>query len=282
MGISGKIKVGLCEEKINKLKHDIRHANNLLSKCGITLENKKIMDVGCLRGMQCFGAMELGASEAVGIDIPEYYINQSLNGEVVNASKVLEEKRNKLREFHSHLDQSKISFKDVSVFEMDYKNEFDIIFSWETFEHIMNPKEALVRIYKALKPGGIVFSQYNPFFCISGGHSMCTLDFPFAHTLLTDEDFKRYVETIIPENCPPKYSELSYNFFTKNLNRMTQNDLTKYINDVGFELVNFMSMPDLSLLNVIDDSTLDSAKTIHPTLTLNDLLCSSVYFIGRK
>ena len=38
---------------------------------------------------------------------------------------------------------------------MDYENEFDIIFSWETFEHIMNPKEALVRIYKALKPGGI-------------------------------------------------------------------------------------------------------------------------------
>jgi ubiquinone/menaquinone biosynthesis C-methylase UbiE len=165
---------------------------------------------------------------------------------------------------------------------MDYENEFDIIFSWETFEHIMNPKEALARIYKALKPGGIVFSQYNPFFCLSGGHSMCTLDFPFAHTLLTDEDFKRYVETIVPENAPPKYSELSYNFFTKNLNRMTQNDLTKYINDIGFELVNFMSMPDLSLLNVIDDSTLDSAKTIHPTLTLNDLLCSSVYFIGRK
>ena len=63
---------------------------------------------------------------------------------------------------------------------------------------------------------------------------------------------------------------------------MTQNDLTKYINDVGFEMGNFMSVPDLSLLNVIDDSTMDSAKTIHPTLTLNDLLCSSVFFIGRK
>ena len=94
--------------------------------------------------------------------------------------------------------------------------------------------------------------------------------------------FKKYVETVVPENPPSKYSELSYNFFTKNLNRMTQNDLTKYINDVGFELVNFMSVPDLNLLNVIDDSTLDSAKTIHPTITLNDLLCSSVFFIGRK
>ena len=100
--------------------------------------------------------------------------------------------------------------------------------------------------------------------------------------MLTNEDFKKYVETVVPENPPSKYSELSYNFFTKNLNRMTQSNLTKYINDVGFELVNFMSTPDLNLLNVIDDSTLYSAKTIHPTLTLNDLLCSNVFFIGRK
>ena len=272
----------ISEEKINKLKHDIRHANNLLSKCGITLENKKIMDVGCLRGMQCFGAMELGASEAVGIDIPEYYINQSLNGEVVNASKVLEEKRNKLREFHSHLDQSKISFRDLSVFEMDYENEFDIIFSWETFEHVMNPKGALKRIYKALKPGGIIYTHYNPFFCVSGGHSMCTLDYPFAHIMLSNEDFKRYVENNKPKDCPPKYEELSYNFFTKNLNRMTQNDLKKYIDDVGFKVLDFITLPDMSKLNLIDNSTLEVAKTIHPTLTLNDLLCSLVFFIGKK
>tara|TARA_R100000008_G_scaffold60327_1_gene37900 strand:+ start:358 stop:1296 length:939 start_codon:yes stop_codon:yes gene_type:complete len=269
-------------EKINTMKNDIRFANVLLSKSGISLQDKKIMDVGCLRGMQCFGAMEFGAREAVGIDIPEYYVNQSTNGKSVDASKVLENKRNKLRELHPHLDQSKISFRDLSVFEMDYENEFDIIFSWETFEHVMNPKEALKRIYKALKPGGVVYTHYNPFFCVSGGHSMCTLDYPFAHIILTDEDFKRYVKTKKPENCPQKYEELSYNFFTKNLNRMTQNDFKKYVDDVGFEVLDFMSLPEMDVLQMIDDSTLELAKTIHPTITLNDLLCSVVFFIGKK
>ena len=80
--------------------------------------------------------------------------------------------------------------------------------------------------------------------------------------------------TVVPSTSATATGELSI--------ASSESLLTKYINDVGFELVNFMSMPDLSLLNVIDDSTLDSAKTIHPTLTLNDLLCSSVYFIGRK
>ena len=269
-------------EKANKLKNDIKSGVEILSKLGITVNNKKIMDIGCYLGLQCFGAMELGAKESVGIDIPQYYFNQATNKNNLNASKVLENKRKNIRKLHPHLNHSKITFKDLSVFEMDYENEFDIIFSWETFEHIMNPKEALIRIYKALKPGGIIYSQYNPFFCISGGHSMCTLDFPFAHSLLTNEDFKRYVETNIPQNPPQKYSELSYNFFTKNLNRMTQNDLKSFIDNAGFELLDFIASPDLSLINLLDNAVLASAKIIHPTLTLNDLLCSNVWFIGRK
>ena len=73
-------------EKTNKLKYDIKTATHILSKYGITLDNKKIMDVGCYLGIQCFGAIELGAKEAVGIDIPEYYVNQSI--ENVDASKI--------------------------------------------------------------------------------------------------------------------------------------------------------------------------------------------------
>ena len=267
-------------EKVNKLKHDIRNASGILSKYNISLKDKKIMDVGCFLGIQCFGAMELGAKEAVGIDIPEYYINQATNE--VNASKVLEQRRNNIRKHHPNLDQSKINFHDVSVFEMDFQDEFDIIFSWETFEHIIDPKEALKRIYKALKPGGISFNVYNPFFCTSGGHSMCTLDYPFAHTLLTNEDFKKYTTEVIPPNPPEKYSELSYEFFTKNLNRMTQQDLKNYIEESGFKTLDFITMPDFNVFKYLDNSILTAAKNLYPNLTLNDLLCSYVYFIIQK
>jgi 2-polyprenyl-3-methyl-5-hydroxy-6-metoxy-1,4-benzoquinol methylase len=268
-------------EKTHKLKHDIKNASLFLSKYDISLKDKKIMDAGCYLGIQCFGAMELGAKEAVGIDIPEYYVNQATNKDV-NASKVLEQRRNEIRSQHPDLDQSKINFHDLSVFEMDFKDEFDIIFSWETFEHILNPKEALKRIYKALKPGGISFHVYNPFFCVSGGHSMCTLDYPFAHILMTNEDFKKYTQEIIPENPPKKYSELSYNFFTKNLNRMTQQDLRNYINETNFELLDFITMPDMNVLNYLDSSILNASKQLYPNLTLNDLMSGYVYFIIRK
>lgn len=267
-------------EKINKLKHDIQMASYILSKYGISIKDKKIMDVGCYLGIQCFGAIELGANHAVGIDIPEYYVNQSTKD--VNASKILEERRDQIRNEHPHIDRSKISFFDTSVFEMDFENEFDIIFSWETFEHITNPKEALKRIHKALKPGGFSFHNYNPFFCISGGHSMCTLDFPFSHTLLTNEEFKNYINQNPPINPPDKYFELSYNFFTKNLNRMTQQDLKDYINQQNFKLLDFISIPDFNILNSIDESTLELSKKLYPTITLNDFLCSNVYFLIQK
>ena len=209
-------------EKVNKLKNDIQMASYILSKYGINIKDKKIMDVGCYLGIQCFGAIELGATHAVGIDIPEYYVNQST--------------------------------KDVDA----------------------------SRIHKALKPGGFSFHNYNPFFCLSGGHSMCTLDFPFSHTLLTNKEFKDYINQNPPINPPDKYFELSYNFFTKNLNRMTQQDLKNYIHQLDFKLLDFITIPDFNVLNSLDESILEISKELYPTLTLNDFLCSNVYFLIQK
>lgn len=268
-------------EKANTLKKDIKLAGHLLGLHGIEIQGKDILDVGCYLGTQCIGAIEQGANSATGIDIPEYYINQSLDPNV-NASQILAERRKQLLDLHTDIDHSRVIFEDLSVFEMEYKNKFDIIFSWETFEHIINPKEALQRIKRALKPGGVSFNLYNPFFCLSGGHSMCTLDFPFAHTVLSNEDFKKYVTQVQPSGVPSNYVELSYNFFTKNLNRMTQADLREYIKEAELTLLDFISIPEFNLLNSIDSNLLEGAKEYYPNLTLNDLLCSYVYFIVRN
>jgi len=268
-------------EKAGRLKHDIKHATTFLSKYNIDLRGKRVMDVGCYLGLQCFGAVELGAAEAVGIDIPEYYVNQATN-EDVDASKILADRRKQIADLHSPAVSEKVSFLDMSVFEMDFENEFDIIFSWETFEHITDPGEGLKRIYKALKPGGVSFNVYNPFYCLSGGHSMCTLDYPFAHTMLSDSDFKKYVEAVQPNDTPKDYSKLAYNFFTKNLNRMSQQQLRNYIQEAGFSLVDFLSLPELNRMELVDPMALNTAQQLNPTVTLNDFLCSYVYFTVRK
>ena len=71
-------------------------------------------------------------------------------------------------------------------------------------------------------------------------------------------------------------------FFTKNLNRMTQNDLKNYLKEENFKILDFIALPDFNILQYIDNNTLTLAKQLYPNLTLNDLLCSNVYFIIQK
>ena len=63
---------------------------------------------------------------------------------------------------------------------------------------------------------------------------------------------------------------------------MTQQDLKNYIEESGFKTLDFITMPDFKVLNYLDDSVLTAAQSLYPTLTLKDLLCSNVWFIGRK
>jgi hypothetical protein len=63
---------------------------------------------------------------------------------------------------------------------------------------------------------------------------------------------------------------------------MTQNDLREYLENENFNVLDFIAMPDFNVLQNIDESTLTLAKQLYPNLTLNDLLCSNVYFTIQK
>ena len=63
---------------------------------------------------------------------------------------------------------------------------------------------------------------------------------------------------------------------------MTQQDLKNYIEEAGFKTLDFITMPDFKVLEYLDDSVLNAAQSLYPTLTLKDLLCSNVYFLIQK
>ena len=63
---------------------------------------------------------------------------------------------------------------------------------------------------------------------------------------------------------------------------MTQQDLKNYIEESGFKTLDFITMPDFNVFKYLDNSILTAAKNLYPNLTLNDLLCSYVYFIIQK
>ena len=130
---------------------------------------------------------------------------------------------------------------------------------------------------RILKSGGYAFHEYNPFFSVDGGHSLCTLDFPWGHARLNDEDFEKYLDEFRPDE-----KEVSLSFYRNNLNRMTLAHLTDCMEKNGLRPLSvipwYSEVDQASLTN----DMLEQCKTVHPTVELVDLVAPIVWVLCEK
>jgi ubiquinone/menaquinone biosynthesis C-methylase UbiE len=174
--------------------------------------------------------------------------------------------------------QCEPKFFEDNICNSSFKsNSFDLIFSWNVLEHIQKPELAINEIFRILKPGGIVFNKYNPFFCQGGGHSLCTLDFPWGHVRLDESSFEKYIKEIRPEEL-----DIALPFYKNSLNRMTMKKLKEYHIKSGFDLLTVLPYPKQSNINEVTEEILDQSKANYPTIDFLDLVSNGVICIGRK
>lgn len=255
---------------------------HLLEIHGFDFVGRDVLEVGCHDGKSSFAMAKLGASSVHGIDIPAYGVLQKSGG-TPDASSLEQQSGNLqgLRQRYSDLLGKDIAirvrFSDLDIADLDEDNAYDLIVSWETLEHITEPKKALANMYKALRPGGLTFHEYNPFFGIDGGHSLCTLDFPFGHARLSAEDFENYVQKYRPDELG-----VAMNFYNHCLNRMTISDLRGHCSDVGFETLELSAWIEKGDLDAIDQATITQCRKQKANVTLDDLLSPRVWVLLRK
>ncbi len=156
-------------------------------------------------------------------------------------------------------------------------DSFDAIVSFEVLEHVRDPRAAFAAMRRLLKPGGVGFHDYNPFFSLIGGHSLCTLDFPWGHARLDRDDVVRYLEQNRPDAL-----EQTLRFFDESLNRMTIADLKAAISAAGLETLAVVPWSDRSLTSRMTPETLTEVQRIHPTATAEDLLATYVAVVIRR
>src|SRR5262249_3418956 len=94
---------------------------------------RSFLDVGCGAGRNSYWAMSLGATGGAAID--------------VNESSLRAARRN-LAAFAD----VRVEFR--SVYDLEYENAFDIVFSIGVIHHLEHPELALQRMRRAAKPGG--------------------------------------------------------------------------------------------------------------------------------
>jgi 2-polyprenyl-3-methyl-5-hydroxy-6-metoxy-1,4-benzoquinol methylase len=259
--------------------HSLRH---LLGIHGFDFVGKDVLEVGCHDGKSSFAMAMLGARSVHAIDIPAYGVFQKSEGtpdasSLEQQSGNLQGLRKRYSEFLGNDIANVVRFSDLDIAELDEKDAYDLIVSWETLEHVTQPKRAFANIYGALRPGGLSFHEYNPFFGIDGGHSLCTLDFPYGHARLSADDFERYVQKYRPE----EYG-VAMNFYNHCLNRMTISDLRRHCSDAGFETLELSTWLEKGDLGAIDENTMMQCKKQKANVTLDDLLSPRIWILLRK
>ena len=274
---------GVMGKRFASWRSKLQVITSFLDTFGLTIEGKRVLEIGAYDGVTAYALAAAGAGSVTGIDIAAYYINQTSDEEVNQESiakknRELEEKRNGYRRIVGEQIGIKVSFHEDDICASGIASDsVDIIFSWEVMEHVANPAAALNEMYRMLRPGGIVFHEYNPFFSINGGHSLCTLDFLWGHARLTAADFERYLDQFRLEE-----KRLALSFYNKNLNRMTLFDLQRYICEAGFTPLSVLPWSKRKHMELLTKDALKQCVDVYPQSTIVDLISPFVWVMLRK
>jgi hypothetical protein len=130
---------------------------------------------------------------------------------------------------------------------------------------------------RLLKPGGTAYHVYNPFFSVIGGHSLCTLDFPWGHARLDAADLERYVTTLRPGEA-----DQALRFYREALNRMTMSDLKVALASSGLEVLAIVPWTDRPTVARLSPTTISEVRRAYPEVAIDDLLATFVTVVARR
>lgn len=241
----------------------------------------RILEVGCYDGTVALAAALDPAVSAVGSDLARYYVVQR-PGEPEAAQIAAEADRLAALRERARVavgtPPERIAFieDDITATTLE-PGSFDLVMSFEVLEHVADPAATFASIARLLRPGGVTYHVYNPFFSQIGGHSLVTLDFPWGHARLTPAEVERYLRTIRPAEA-----DQALRFYRESLNRMTLADLDAAIDGAGLERLAVIPWCERALIGRASPESLDEVRRSAPGATLGDLLATFVTVVARR
>jgi 2-polyprenyl-3-methyl-5-hydroxy-6-metoxy-1,4-benzoquinol methylase len=137
----------------------------------IDFSGLKVLEIGCGYGSLSIDAAARGASQVVGIDIKNHYIDFA----------------NKVLELHYSQFAHSIRFRATPLEQLQ-ETGFDIILSNAAFEHIFDLEGMLAQMKKRLKPGGRIYAGFGPLYnSPRGDHGWCKTKIPWGHLIFSEK-----------------------------------------------------------------------------------------------
>ena len=138
----------------------------------------------------------------------------------------------------------------ISDLPEDSHNLFDRVVSFDTFERILDFPQALMAMYRVLRPGGLLFSMFSPIWSAHDGHQLmpikdrtgrrfssaqgeCPIP-PFAHLLMSPPQLYAHLLARMDEETAAKIVRHVYH--SPRLNRLFTEDYLQYIQGSPFRI----------------------------------------------
>jgi SAM-dependent methyltransferase len=172
------------------------------------------------------------------------------------------------------LDIDETHFPDAGSFEIDVElirasaedmplpdNSVDLAISFNVFEHVSTPENALKEIIRALRPGGVFYTKFGPpFNAAAGPHLTRFVDLPFVHHLFPERvvaEFTKRTDAYYTVNKRPLRYYRAH-FFAESGFRLAR--YREQIDGRGFWLLR--SMPELRLSVPLDELAVCSITAV--------------------
>ena len=172
-------------EKDDLIRHEreIKDFFQFLKSINVNIEpNMIVLDVGAGQGMHCC-FLEKFFQEVYSSDI--IYYTSLYDGEFF---KLLKEK---LIRNNFDIDLKKNHFIKSDAMDLIYKNNFfDMVVSFNAFEHISDPQTALDEMIRITKNNGHIFIQFDPIWTAdTGSHFFHRVPKPWAHLVCSESEY---------------------------------------------------------------------------------------------
>ncbi|MDO8657856.1 MAG: class I SAM-dependent methyltransferase [Candidatus Levybacteria bacterium] len=148
-----------------------------------SIKRLEILDVGCGYGSLMSNLLEKGANvtgvevDQISFEFAKKFLKKDSKAKIVLVK------------------DERLPFK---------KNSFDIIFLFDVIEHVNNPSLTMNECYRVLKPGGIIYIEFTPYYSIVGHHLYDFAKWPIH--ILPEKYIKKVVYTKkIKTFCSPDH-----------------------------------------------------------------------------
>ena len=133
----------------------------------------KYLEFGCWDGMVCYYLNKHG-KKAYGVD-------------------------NRGTGFDKRALEGGVDLRVMDASDLKFENDcFDVVFSYDSFEHFSDPAGVLSEIYRVLRPGGYIYLEFGPLFMSPMGlHAYRQITVPYSQHLFSEQTL---INFLVEEN----------------------------------------------------------------------------------